>query len=87
MRTYVFIGSKFLFYFIEVRTDLPYQNGARVVWFSPAKDYDLHQIDLGSGAVSFAIDKTAQITVAVDGAQPITTRNRPVELESVGWLR
>ncbi len=73
-KKYVFIGSTFLDGFIEVRTILPYHPGAKVVWFSPAVDYDLHQIDLGAGTASFTISKNEQITVTVEGAQLSTLR-------------
>ena len=71
---YSFIGSTFLVDEIAVRTTVPYHPGAKVFWFSPAVDYDLHQIDLTSGAASFTIGRGGQIAVVVDGAQLTTTR-------------
>jgi hypothetical protein len=73
-KKYVFIGSPYLDHFIEVRTTLPYHSGARVVWFSPAVDDDLHDLDLRGGEGSFAIGKQARISVAVDGEQLTTSR-------------
>ena len=69
-----FIGSSYLLEPIVIRTELPYHSGAKVVWFSPAVDYDLHQLDLASGTASFAIGKGEQIVVVVDGAQLTTSR-------------
>jgi hypothetical protein len=71
---YPFIGSSFLVDEIAVRTTVPYHSGAKVFWFSPAVGYDLHQIDLTSGAASFTINKHDQIAVIVDGAQLTTSR-------------
>jgi len=73
-KKYVFLGSTFLVDFIEARTTLPYHPGAKVVWFSPDVDYDLHQFDLGAGTASFTIRKKEQITVTVDGSQLATSR-------------
>jgi hypothetical protein len=71
---YPFIGSSSLVDEIAVRTTVPYHLGAKVFWFSPAVDHDLHQIDLTSGAASFTITKREQIAVIVDGAQLKTSR-------------
>ena len=65
---FAFIGSTFLIDPIAVRTTIPWYQGAKVIWFSPAVDYDLHQLDLTSGTASFAIGKSEQIGVVVDGA-------------------
>jgi hypothetical protein len=69
-----FIGSTFLVDSIEVRTTLPYHFGARVVWFSPASGYDLHQLDLETGTASFAISEKEQIKVTVEGTELMTLR-------------
>jgi hypothetical protein len=74
IKKYVFVGSTYLLDPVEVITTLPYHSGAKVVWFSPAVDYDLHQIDLGTGAASFLIDKKEQINVVLDEAQLTTLR-------------
>ena len=71
---FAFIGSTFLIDPIAVRTTIPYHSGAKVIWFSPAIGYDLHQLDLASGTASFAIGKSEQIVVVVDGAQLTTSR-------------
>jgi hypothetical protein len=69
-----FIGSTFLRDPIAIRTSLPYHVGAKVIWFSPALDYDLHQLDLTSGVASFPISRSEQIAVTVDGAELKTSR-------------
>ena len=71
---FAFIGSSFLIDPIAVRTTIPYHPGAKVIWFSPAVDYDLHQLDLSSATASFAIGKNEQIVVVVDGPQLTTSR-------------
>ena len=71
---FAFIGSSFLIDPIAVRTTIPYHPGAKVIWFSPAVDYDLHQLDLTSGTGSFAIGRSEQIVVLVDRAQLTTSR-------------
>jgi hypothetical protein len=71
---YVWLGTPHLVNPIEVRTTLPYHKGARVVWFSPAEDHELHRLDLEPGKASFAIGKIVQISVAVDGARLVTSR-------------
>jgi hypothetical protein len=73
-KKYVFVRSPYLDHFIEVRTTLPYHSGAKVVWFSPAVDDDLHDLDLKEGKGSFTIDQQTQISVAADGAQLTTSR-------------
>jgi hypothetical protein len=72
--SYSFVRSTFLFEPIAVLTTVPYHQGAKVFWFSPAVDYDLHQIDLTSGAASFKIGKREQIAVIVDGVELKTSR-------------
>ena len=69
-----FVGSSYLLDEIAIRTELPYHPGAKMVWFSPAVDFDLHQIDLTSGAACFTIGKNEQIGVVIDGAQVMTSR-------------
>ncbi len=46
------VGSQYLLAPIAVRTTLLYPPDAKVVWFSPAVDHDLHQIDLTTGTAS-----------------------------------
>jgi len=69
-----FVGSTFLIDPIAVRTTIPYYPGARIIWFSPAVDYNLHEIDLKPGTASFMISKGEQIFLSVDGAQLKTVR-------------
>ena len=69
-----FVGAKHLLGFIEVRTTLPYHDHANVVWFSPAVDHELHRLDLGGGKASFAVGKSTQLTVAVEGSGLVTSR-------------
>jgi hypothetical protein len=68
------IGSTFLIDPIAVRPTIPFHPGAKVIWFSPAVDNDLHQLDLTSGTASFAIGKNEQIVVVVVGSQLTTSR-------------
>lgn len=69
-----FIGSTFLIDEIAVRPSVPFHRGAKVIWFSPAVDHDLHQLDLTSGTASFAIGNGEEIVIAVDGPQLKTAR-------------
>ena len=69
-----FISSTYLLLPIAIRTSLPYYSGAKVVWFSPAVDHDLHQIDLSSGTASITINRHEYIVVTVDGAELTTLR-------------
>ena len=71
---HVFTSSAHLLGFIEVRTTLPYHSGARVIWFSPGVDYDLHQLDPGAGTGTFAVGEQAQFSIVVDGEQLTTLR-------------
>lgn len=73
-KKYLFIGTTFLDDPIEVRTILPYHPSAEVVWFAPDFGDKLHQIDLGTGTASFAINKKEQITVTVEGSELKTIR-------------
>jgi hypothetical protein len=73
-KKYVFVGSTHLLGFIEVRTTLPYFKGAKVVWFSPEEDHELHRVDLGAGTASFTVGKVTQITVAIEGPLLATSR-------------
>ena len=68
------IGSTYLINYIAVRTNLPYRSGAKIIWFSPAIDLELHQLDLTLGSTSITIDKNEHITVASDGTQLTTLR-------------
>ena len=71
---YAFIGSTYLVDAIAVGTTLPYHPGAKVIWFSPAIDNNLHEIDVVSGTASLTIGKGGRISVAVDGAKLTTLR-------------
>lgn len=71
---YVFVASTYLVDPIAVRTTVPYYAGATVFWFSPAVDYNLHQIDLGSGAATFAIGNKQTISLNIDGTDLKTSR-------------
>ena len=68
------VGSSYLVDPIAIRTNLPYHSGAKVIWFSPAIDNDLHEINLAYGTASFAIGDGEQISVFVGGAQLMTSR-------------
>ena len=68
------IDSTYLVDFIEARTTLPYHSGAKIVWFSPAVDHDLHQIDFTSRVASFTVGENEQIIVTADGAELRTSR-------------
>jgi hypothetical protein len=71
-----YIGSSFIFGAIAVHTNVPYHPGAKVFWFSPAVDHDLHEFDLSSGSASFPISKRQQIAVVVEGLELKTSRKR-----------
>ena len=69
-----FVWSRYVCGPIAVATVLQYRPRAKVVWLSPAVDYDLHQVDLTSGTASFPIGDNEQITVAVEGEKLATSR-------------
>ena len=71
---FAFINSTFLIDPIAVRTTIPYHLGAKVIWFSPVVDHNLHQLDLTSGTASLAIGKNELVVVEVDGTQLVTSR-------------
>jgi hypothetical protein len=66
------VGSAFLVDSIKVQTTLPYHSGAEVVWFSPAVDFNLHQILVRNGIATLGTKD--QIIVKLDGEQLITSR-------------
>jgi len=71
-----YVSSTFICDEIAVGTNVPYHPGAKVFWFSPAVDHDLHEIDLSSGSASFPISKRQQIAVVVEGLELKTSRKR-----------
>lgn len=59
---------------IPISISIPYYPNAKIVWFSPAVDRELHSLDVASGTNSFKIRRNEQMIVTVEGGQLTTSR-------------
>jgi len=71
---HTFIGTNYINDAFQAGTTFPYRPGAKVVWFSPAVDHDLHDIDLASRTARIALAGSEFLTISVDGSQLVTSR-------------
>jgi hypothetical protein len=71
---YVWLFSPYLASPIEVKTSLAYHKGAKIVWFAPNVDHELHRVDLQNGAASFTVSGKTHFKLAPQGARLAATR-------------